>query len=93
MSTFTLEVQVPDALRETGMTPEEMKQEVPFLLVIKSFREHNISAGKAAEILGITYRAFLDLLAKEGIPLYDPTEQEFEEEMRTVRRHLAPRQE
>ena len=51
MSTFTVEVKIPDALRELGYSAEEICREVPALLVIKRFREGQISSGKAAEIL------------------------------------------
>jgi predicted HTH domain antitoxin len=44
-----------------------------FGLVLKRFRQGLISSGKAANILGWSRRDFLDLLAAEGIPLYDPS--------------------
>jgi len=90
MSTFTVEVQVPEALNELGFSPEEIRREVPRLLVLKRFRQGAISSGKGAEVLGISRREFLELLAQEGIPLYDPSEQELAEEFKTVRRLASP---
>jgi len=86
MSTFTVQVRIPEALREIGYSNEEIIREVPLLLVLKKFRQGVISSGKAARILGLTRRDFLDLLAREGIPLYDPAEEEFADEQKTVQR-------
>src|SRR5207244_12469693 len=85
MSTFTLEVQLPEALHELGFGDEEICREVPTLLVMKRFREGAISSGKAARILGISRRDFLDILAREGSPVYDPTDVELEQELQTLR--------
>ena len=85
MSTFTLEVQLPEALRELGFGDEEICREVPVLLVMKRFREGAISSGKAARILGISRREFLARLAREGLPVYDPTDTELAQELETLR--------
>ena len=84
MGTFTLELQLPEALRELGFGDEEICREVPVLLVMKRFREGAISSGKAARILGISRREFLARLAGEGIPVYDPTDKELTQELETV---------
>ena len=90
MSTFTLEVQLPEALHELGFGDEEICREVPVLLVMKRFREGAISSGKAARILGLTRREFLEHLAREGFPVYDPTDEEFQQELQTVRSIPSP---
>src|SRR5437899_1893824 len=84
MNTFTVEVQVPEALRELGYSAEEICREVPALLVLKRFRQGVISSSKAASILGVSRRDFFDLLAREGIALYDPSDEEFANELKTV---------
>jgi predicted HTH domain antitoxin len=84
MSQITVQVQVSDAFRELGYSDEELRQEVPILLVLKRFRQGLISTGKAARILGWSRRDFLDLLGREGIPLFDPSEEELAEECKKV---------
>src|SRR4051812_12706899 len=84
MSTFTLEMQLPEALRELGFGDEGICREVPVLLVMKRFREGAISSGKAARILGISRREFLARLACEGIPICDPTDKELAQELETA---------
>ena len=86
MSQITVQVQVSDAFRELGYSDEELRREVPVLLVLKRFRQGLISSGKAARILGWSRRDFLDLLGREGIPLYDPSEEELAEEWKTAQR-------
>lgn len=91
MSTFTVQVQVPEALREIGYSSEEICREVPVLLVLKRFRQGAISSGKAAQVLGLTRRDFLDLLGREGIPIYDPSDDQFAEEQKIIERLEAAR--
>jgi predicted HTH domain antitoxin len=84
MRSITVEVQIPEALRELGISDEEIRREVPLLLVLKRFRQGQVSSGKAAELLGISRRDFLDLLAKERVPIYDPGDQELTDELETI---------
>jgi predicted HTH domain antitoxin len=86
MSAFTLEMQLPEALRELGYSDEEIRREVPILLVLKRCQEGTISTGKAARVLGISRREFLQRLASEGVPVYDPTEEELAHELKRVQR-------
>ena len=81
MNTFTVELPVPELLTELGYTPEEIRREVPTLLVLKRFRQGTISSGKAAQILGLTRREFLELLAQEGVPLYEPPAAQLAQEL------------
>jgi predicted HTH domain antitoxin len=84
MTTFTVHLEVPQGLRDLGYSDEEIRLEVPILLVLRRFRQRAIASGKAAQILGISRRDFLALLAREGIPLFDPTPSELEDELKTV---------
>jgi predicted HTH domain antitoxin len=86
MATFTVQVHIPEALRELAYSEEEISREVPVLLVLKRFRQGAISTGKAASLLGLSRREFLDLLAREGVSIYDPNDQELEDEWKTVQR-------
>src|SRR4051812_20502398 len=86
MSKITVQMQVSDAFGELGYSDEELRKEVPILLVLKRFREGLISSGKAAQILDWSRRDFLDLLRREGIPLFDPAVAELAEEWKTAQR-------
>ena len=86
MSTITVEVQIPEGLRQLGLSDEDIRRQVPLLLVLNRLRQGLVSSGKAAELLGLSRRDFLDLLAKEGLPLYDPNDQELANEFKTIKR-------
>jgi predicted HTH domain antitoxin len=86
MATYTVQLEIPEEVRELGFTDEEIREHVPTLLVLKRFREGLISSGRAARILGISRRDFLDVLAREGIPLYDPPDEELHDELATAKK-------
>jgi len=90
VTTFTVQVQVPAGLRDIGYSDDEIRREVPVLLVLKRFRQGTISSSKGARILNMSRRAFLELLAREGIPLFDPAESDLEDELKTVRSLETP---
>lgn len=56
------------------------------LLAIGLFREEDVSVGKAAEIAGLSYRAFLDALRERGIPAFVYDEEAFEADMAFLQR-------
>ena len=48
------------------------------------YQERRISAGKAAELLGMDKREFVRLLARKEIAYFDYSDQELEDEFRVV---------
>jgi predicted HTH domain antitoxin len=61
------------------------------LLAIGLFQEEEVSIGKAAEIAGLSYRAFLDALRDRGIPAFEYTDEMLEEDLAFVRRFKEER--
>ena len=50
--------------------PEDrLPQALTEAVVLELFREHRLSSGKAAELLGLSYREFLALLHTKNIPV------------------------
>ena len=84
MNTFTIAEHVPEDLRELGYSDDELRRELPALLVIWRFRQGVISSGKGASLFRLSRRQFLDLLDAEGVPLDDPSDSEMEAEFRTL---------
>jgi len=62
-------IQIPDELVQLLGPDERLSQTLTEVVVLELFREHRISAGKAAELLGCSYREFLDLLHTKNIPM------------------------
>ncbi len=73
MAQVTLEL--PDDLTEN---------EAKFQLAVRLFQIGKVSCGKAAEIAGYTKPTFMELLSKQGIPVFNYTSSEFEEDLRHV---------
>jgi len=61
-------ISIPDEVAEILGDEPELSRKVLEAIVLELFRSQKISAGKAAEILGLSYRSFLELLASKEIP-------------------------
>jgi len=56
-------------------------EEARLLLSIKLYEADRISLGKAAELAGYSKRAFMELLAKQGIPVINYAPEELDREL------------
>ena len=54
------------------------------LFAIKLFESKILSLGKAAEVAGLSYRTFYDLLIRYGVPVVSMTEEEVIEDIADV---------
>ena len=90
MQTVTLEVTLPKEMLSFGMDKDDVNREVNKWLAFSLFRDDRISSGKAASLLGITRRDFLELLDREGIAYLDYSEEEMEAEAASVRDLTSP---
>lgn len=55
------------------------------LIILGLYQEGRISGGKAAELLGLTRRGFVSLLARKGMDYFRLTSDEWAEEVATVK--------
>ena len=60
-----------DLLLITGQEPEVFEREARFLLALKFFELRRISAGKAAELSGLSKSKFLAKVSALNIPVVD----------------------
>ena len=81
---FELPDEVADSLREDEMTAKAKEA-----LVMELLREHHVSQGKAADILGISRHAVFDLMTKYQVPVIDLTDAELDQELNTPFPRLA----
>ncbi len=56
------------------------------LIVLELYRQTLISSGKAAELLGMPRIAFIQYASKLGIPYFDMSEEEFNQEVAELRK-------
>lgn len=64
---------------------DSLQERIAETLAIALFSEGRISSGKAAQVLGISRVAFLDLLQKRGVAYIAYTDDELAEEFAAVR--------
>jgi predicted HTH domain antitoxin len=82
METLSLQVNFPsDLLSLLRLSPQEMEQEVQHWVALELFRMRKISAGKAAQVAGISLYEFMDLTRQHNIPWIDYTDNELEAEL------------
>jgi predicted HTH domain antitoxin len=58
------------------------------LFAIKLFESETLSLGKAAEVAGLSYRTFHELLTRYGVPVSSMTEEDVVEEIANVDQFL-----
>ncbi|MFP3091178.1 UPF0175 family protein [Treponema sp. TIM-1] len=73
---FTLEV--PDVANIS-------QTDAQILFAMKLFEADKLSLGKAAEVAGLSYRAFYELLIRYGIPVVTMTEEDVKWEIAHAR--------
>jgi len=73
-----------DLYSKLGFSRGEAEEAIKEFSVLGLYLEHKISAGKAAELLDMRKREFIRLLARKGIPYFDYSDEELEDEFRAV---------
>jgi len=63
----TISIEIPDEMLDGFDSIEDIQRTVYEDFVIEQRQNGNISLGKAAELLGITYTEFFDLLGMKGL--------------------------
>lgn len=70
-----------DLLLITGQEPEVFEREARFLLALKFFELRRISAGKAAELSGLSKPEFLAKVSALDIPVVDLDDDQLDTEL------------
>ncbi len=82
MDAVKIELQLPrDLLGALNIPAEELGDKAMEWIALELFREGKISAGKAAELVGLSKAQFIDLLASRGVPYLDASPQELAEDV------------
>jgi predicted HTH domain antitoxin len=67
---LTVELDLPDEVVE-ALAGEDMTAKLREALVMNLVREHRVSQGKAAEILGVSREDLFPLMSKHQVPVID----------------------
>jgi predicted HTH domain antitoxin len=63
------------------LPPEVQQEEARLLLMIKLFETGKLSLGQAAKFSGYSKRAFMELLGKYGVAVFDYPAEDLQQEM------------
>lgn len=75
---MTLQIELPDELSQAS--PEELR----LAFAAQLFGLRKVSSGKAARIAGVSRLTFLQNLARFGVPVFDMSEDELDEDIRNA---------
>lgn len=83
MNTISLEVNLPaDLLTLLRVSQRELAQDVQHWVALELFRDRKISAGKAAEVAGVSVAEFMEISRQRGVAWTEYTDEELETELR-----------
>jgi predicted HTH domain antitoxin len=87
-----IEIELPrDLLAALNIAESELGRRAQEWVVLELLQEGEISAGKAAEILGMTKARLVDLLAQRGLPYLDASAPELQRELAAAEAAAKPR--
>jgi predicted HTH domain antitoxin len=72
-------------LKILGESPEQIERQALEMIALELYRRHAVSAGRAAEILGMDELAFIRWSGSLGIPYIDFPPEELHEELANLR--------
>ena len=81
LETISFEVS-QDILDTLKVGSDELLKRMRLLTAITYFQENKLSLGKAAELAGMNRLAFMDILSKKNIVIFDYDESELNTELR-----------
>ena len=88
----TVTIDIPDELAEHFDSIDEIRRTVYEDFIIEQRQQGNLSLGQAADLLGITYTEFFDLLGQKGLSFINATSDELDESYRQFGRIMEPKE-
>ena len=75
----TMTVELPDQMTDVD------EKEVRMIVAAKLFEQGKLSSGRAAEVVGITKREFIETVGKYGVSIFGTQPDELEQELENAR--------
>ena len=85
----TISFEVPqDLLASLKVGAKTLGQQIRMLAAVAYFQEKKLSLGKAAQLAGVNRLAFMDILAEQGLVIFDYDETELTVELDGIKQLL-----
>jgi predicted HTH domain antitoxin len=85
MSLIQININIDEDVTEfLGSSPEQIERSALEIIVLELYRRHDISAGRASELLGVDLLTFIRWLGSLGISYFDMTDEEWQQERRAI---------
>ena len=82
----TISFEVPqDLLASLKVGAKTLGQQIRLLAAVAYFQEKKLSLGKAAQLAGVNRLAFMDILAEQGLVIFDYDETELTVELEGIK--------
>jgi predicted HTH domain antitoxin len=86
MTTATISFELSqDLLASLKIGPVDLGKNIRLMSAIAYFQEKKLSLGKAAQLAGLNRLAFMDVLARKGITLFDYDESMLQTELNGIK--------
>jgi hypothetical protein len=80
-----IQLEVDEGIAELlGDSPEQIERSALEKIVLEFYRRYEISVGRAASLLGLDQLAFIRWSGSLGVPFFDMTAEEWEQEFRVI---------
>jgi predicted HTH domain antitoxin len=81
----TVDVKLPsDLVKAANLATTDVSKEIAQFVALELYREDRISLGRAAELCQTPVAAFMDFVAKHGVPPLRYSFEDLEEERRSI---------
>ena len=78
---LSLQLELPDDVAEE-LEDEDLSSKAKEALVMELLREHRVSQGKAAAVLGLSREELFPLMTRYRVPVVDLTDDELSDELK-----------
>ncbi len=85
MNSLALDIKIPFAITQFGISKDEIQNHIQEWLVLSLFTQERISSGKAAQLLNISRIEFLKCLRRYHINYFNYSDEELTEEFDAVK--------